>query len=270
MPWRARPRSSVRASPGLASRSTLLTIAPATLTPLPLEQRRVEDDLVDRAPDAALRDDDGGRAEHPGDGRVRQPDDRPDAGVTGAFDEQDVAFGGEGRVGGADPGRQVLDDLALDVGLGEAPRDVDRAHLLERLAQAEDLLHEHGILVGGHAVLDDRPLADRLQEGRRQPAPLEPVEDAEADRGLAAVLPGRGEIDMSHAPPGPRSAPPLGRRSGVAGGLALDEGDRVAQAGERLGLDGVGLEERPEALHDVRDRLRKTDASATKNCGSLL
>ena len=33
MPWRASPRSSVRARPGLASRSTLLTIAPATLTP---------------------------------------------------------------------------------------------------------------------------------------------------------------------------------------------------------------------------------------------
>ena len=33
MPWRARPRSSVRARSGFASRSTLLTIAPATCTP---------------------------------------------------------------------------------------------------------------------------------------------------------------------------------------------------------------------------------------------
>ena len=34
---------------------------------------------------------------------------------------------------------EVLHDLAVDVRLGEAARDVDRAHLRERLAQAEHL-----------------------------------------------------------------------------------------------------------------------------------
>ena len=58
---------------------------------VPLEQRGVEHDLVDRAADAALGDDDGGRTEHRRDGRVREVDDGADAGVAGALDQQDVA-----------------------------------------------------------------------------------------------------------------------------------------------------------------------------------
>ena len=58
--------------------------------------------------------------------------------MAGALDEQHVALGGERGVGLADPGRQVLDDLAVDVGLGEPARDVDRAHPRERLGQVED------------------------------------------------------------------------------------------------------------------------------------
>ncbi len=167
------------------------------LDAVPLEQRGVEHDLVDRPPDAALRHDDRRRAEHRRHGRVREADDGPDPGVPGALDEQDVAIG-EGRVGLADAGRQVGHDVALDVGLGEPARDVDRAHLPERLAQPEDLLHEHGVLVGGHPVLDDRALADGLQEAGRQVPPLEPVEHAQADRGLAPVLAGGREIDVAH------------------------------------------------------------------------
>ena len=75
---------------------------------------------------------------------------------------------------------------------------MDRAHLGEWLVQPEDLLHQDGVLVGRDAILDDRPLADRLQEAGGQAATLEAVEDTEADRGLAPVLPGRGEIDMPH------------------------------------------------------------------------
>src|SRR5436189_3482425 len=44
---------------------------------------------------------------------------------------------------------------------------------------------------------------------------------------------------------------PSARGLWAAGGLTLDELDRVAQARKRLGLDRVGLEIRPEALHDV-------------------
>ncbi len=103
MPWRARPRSRVRASPGLASRSTLLTIAPATLTPWRSNSAALRTISSIGRPDAALGDDDRRRPEHRRDGRVRQPDDRADPGVAGPLDEQDVAVRGERRVGGADP-----------------------------------------------------------------------------------------------------------------------------------------------------------------------
>ena len=163
-----------------------------------LEQRGVEHDLVDRPSDAALGHDDRRRTEQTSDDRVGQPDDGPDTGVAGAFDEQDVALGREGRVGGPDARRQVLDDLALDVRLGEAARDVDRAHLGQRLAQTEDVAHQDRVLIGRDAVLDDRALADGLQEAARQSPAEEAVHDPEADRGLAPVLARRGQIDVSH------------------------------------------------------------------------
>src|SRR3954452_1907384 len=44
---------------------------------------------------------------------------------------------------------------------------------------------------------------------------------------------------------------------GASGGLALDEGDRIAQACERLGLDALGFEMGSEAFHDVRDEAQE-------------
>ena len=75
MPWRARPCSRVRARPGFASRSTLFTMAPGDVHALALEERGVEDDLVDRPADAALGHDDRRRPEHRGDRGVGQADD---------------------------------------------------------------------------------------------------------------------------------------------------------------------------------------------------
>src|SRR6187402_3112499 len=43
----------------------------------------------------------------------------------------------------------------------------------------------------------------------------------------------------------------------AAGGLALDELDRVAQPSESLGLDRVRLQVRPEPLHDVGDEAQE-------------
>ena len=252
----------VRASPGFASRSTLLTIAPATLDPVALEQRGVEHDLVDRPADAALGDDDGRRAEQRRDRRVREPDDRADPGVAGPLDEQDVAIDERG-VGRPDARRQVLDDVALDVGLGEAARDVDRAHLAERLAQAEDLLHEDRVLVGRDAVLDDRALPDRLQEARRQAAPQEPVEDAEADRGLAPVLPGRGEVDVAHRR---RRGSQLRARAVLRSMSWIASRSRPSVSASTASGSRYG----PRRSMMSATRLRKTLASATKNCGSLL
>ena len=62
IPWRARPRRSVSSIPGCSSTRTLFTIAPATGTPCAREVRRVEHDLVDRPPDAALGHDHRRRA----------------------------------------------------------------------------------------------------------------------------------------------------------------------------------------------------------------
>ena len=162
------------------------------------EQGGVEDDLVDRPADAALRDDDRRRPEHRCDDGVREPDHRPDPGMARPLDEQDVALGREGGMGVQDPLRQVRHHTTFDVGLGEPPWDVDRTHPGDGLAEVEDALHEDGVLVGRDAFLDDGSLADRLHESRGQSSTLEAVHHAQADRGLAAVLTGRGEIDVTH------------------------------------------------------------------------
>ena len=166
MPRRARPCSSVRARPGFASRSTLFTIAPATCTPWRSKSAAFStissigrptppsDTITAGAPIIAAT------------AAFERPMTAPDARVPRPLDEQDVPVSRERRVGRPDPLAEVLDDPALDVGLGEAARDVDRAHLPERLGEVEDALHEDRVLVGGHAVLDDRPLPDRLDERR--------------------------------------------------------------------------------------------------------
>ena len=247
----------------------MLTIAPATWTPWRSKSDGVEHDLVDRAADAALGDDDRRRPEHRRDHGVRELDDRPDAGVPGPLDQQDVAVAREGRVGGPDPGRQVLDEAAVDVRLGEAARDVDRAHLGERLGQAEDVAHQDGVLVGRDAVLDHRALADRLHEPGRQAAPQEPVEDAEADRGLAPVLAGGGEVDV------PQAHRPLGARRHRPGQLRLAVLRSISWIASRSRASvsastASGSRYGPRRSMMSATRPRKTLASATKNCGSLL
>ena len=96
MPWRARPsRRTSRAGWVRRRASTLLTTAPSDLDAVPREQRMVEHDLVDRPADAGLGDDDRAGPEHRRDVGVREADDRPDAGVPGALDQQHVAVRGE-------------------------------------------------------------------------------------------------------------------------------------------------------------------------------
>ena len=56
------------------------------------EERVVEDDLVDRPADAGLADDDCAGPEHRGDVGVGEVDDRPDAGMAGALDQEHVAI----------------------------------------------------------------------------------------------------------------------------------------------------------------------------------
>ena len=105
-----------------------------------------------------------GDPEHRGDAGIREVDDRPDPGMPGPLDQQDVAVRRERGMRGPDARAEVLDDLAVDERLGEPARDVDRAHLAERLGEVEHAAHEDRVLVGRDAVLDDGPLADRLHE----------------------------------------------------------------------------------------------------------
>ena len=170
---------------------------PGDVDALGPEERRVQDDLVDRAADAALADDDRRRPEHRRDRGVRKADHRPDAGMAGALDEEHVV-GLVGRPGLHHPSAEVLYDLAGDVRLGEAARDVDRAHHVVGLGQAERLVHEDRVLVCRLAVIDHRPLADRLHESGVEPAFEEPVEQTQGSRGLAPVLARGGEVELAH------------------------------------------------------------------------
>ena len=64
-----------------------------------LEVGRREVHGVDGAADAALGDDDDGRAEPRGDGRVRRPADAPDRGEADAVDDEELLARGDARRG---------------------------------------------------------------------------------------------------------------------------------------------------------------------------
>ena len=162
------------------------------------EQGGIQHDLVDRSADSTLGHDDGRRAEHRCDHGVRQADHGTDSGVACPLHEHDLTFRGKPLECRADASRQVLDDVAGDVRLGEAPRYVNRTHEGEWLGQVEDALHKDCVLIGRDAVLDDRSLADGLDESRRQAAREEAVHQPDRDRRLSAVLAGRREIQMTH------------------------------------------------------------------------
>jgi hypothetical protein len=183
--------------PGLGDHVDLVDDRPGDLDAVRPEQRRVEDDLVDGPADAALADDHRGRPQHPRDDRVRQPDDGPDPGVPRALDEQDLVVVVRG-VSRPELRPQVLHDIARDVRLREAARDVDGAHHRVRLGQAERLLHEDGVLVGRLAIFDHRPLTDRLEEPGPEPTADEAIEQPQRGRGLAPVLSGGGEVQLPH------------------------------------------------------------------------
>ncbi len=95
-------------------------------------------------------------------------------------------------------GGEILHDLAADEGLGEATRDVHRAHVLERRVQPEEVAHEDGVLVGGHLLDQGVALTDRLGEGGRVAAVDQLGEQTEGERRLAVIAAGGREIDLAH------------------------------------------------------------------------
>jgi hypothetical protein len=119
--------------------------------------------------------------------------------VAGALDEHDLTARGDGVDGSVDTGAQVLDDVTADERLREPSRDVDRAHELEGIAQAERRAHEDGVLVG-RRVADERvALAHGLDEGRVQPTLDEGGEETQREGRLAAIHARGREVDLPHA-----------------------------------------------------------------------
>jgi hypothetical protein len=189
-----------------------------------LEERGVQDDLVDRSSHAALAHDHRGRAQQARHDRVREPDHRADPGVARPLDEHELLRVGEDRVRAPDPGPEVLDDLAGDVCLREAARNVDRAHDVVRVGEAEDRLHEHGVLVRRDpALVGDGALADGLREAGPEALLDEGVDKAERGRRLPAILARGGEVQVAHTAAARRDG--YGRVGTVANGLA-----RIASA----------------------------------------
>ena len=224
----------------------MFTIAPATCTPCFANSDAFSTISSIGRPDAALADDDRRRPEARRHDRVRQPDDRPDACVPRALDEQHVMVGERGVRRAIRAPRSSTTSPAMYAFV--KPRGMctglsDRV----RLRQPEGRAHQDGVLVGRLAVVDDGSLADGLHEPGVEPAPHEPLEQPEGGRGLAAVLAGRREVQLRTASShvagrqrrvrGARStrqtrALALVRRSirsGARGRLALDQRDAVAQ-----------------------------------------
>ena len=147
---------------------------------------------------------------------------------------------------------EVLDDLAGDVRLREAARDVDRAHDRSTARGRPNVVaHQDGVLVGRLAVVDDGPLADRLHEpgsgaraaGSRRTARARPWSCRGSGRSR------RGRAGASGAGARPRRPRGYVRAVVLRSISATPSRERVT----RLGVDRVGLEVRPEPLHDVGD-----------------
>src|SRR5206468_4408728 len=138
--------------------------------------------------------------------------------------------------------------------------------------QVEHIAHEDGVLVGRHAVLDDRPLPDGLQERGREATREAAVEKAETDGRLATVHARRREVDLAHRSPAPAGSGWLrgGERSRQVRAVVLRSICWTAS----LRRETVSVSTPSGSRYGERrsmtsaTRPRKTEASATKNCGS--
>jgi hypothetical protein len=133
---------------------------------LALEQRVVQHDLVDGAPDASLADDDHRRVQQLRHACVGQPDDGAHPGVPRPLHQHHVAVRCHALVRIQHLGRKVLADAAHDVVGGEVAGQRDRAHIVQRIAQVEDRLHQDRVLVRARPIHHDVALADGLEEAQ--------------------------------------------------------------------------------------------------------
>ena len=172
------------------------------------EVGQVHVDGIQRAADAAARDEDDLRAEQLADRGVGQSDHAAHAGMARAFGDDDAPVG-EVFQGAVDfQGEGAGEPRAMprvEIGAGEVPGEPHRRQLGQRqvrqLGEFADQLH---VLVHHDALgVADQLLADRLEiaDFARLQVLAELRDDAEAGNRLAGVLAEAGEVDYyrSHA-----------------------------------------------------------------------
>ena len=187
---------------GLGEEVDLVDDRPGDLDARPLEERLVEHDLVDRPADTAFGDDDRRRPEHGRDVGIREVDDgaRPRR----ARSPRSGACRGPRRTRrarrGCAPARSSttlpsmwawVNPRGMWTGLIRASGSGRSKTVLMRTASSS---------AGTPSSMTVR-WPTGLQKPGREAAPPEAVEDPEADRGLAAVLAGRGEVEVAHHRP---------------------------------------------------------------------
>ena len=111
-----------------------------------------------------LVDEDHLAAEQLRDARIREIENGADAGVAGAFDDDEILFPRRAVEGVLDAADEEFVVLVLDVAPREIRLDGDRAHRLERRLHAESLIDQHGVFVDALPIDFDEALPDRLDE----------------------------------------------------------------------------------------------------------
>ncbi len=160
-----------------------------------LEEGLVEGDFVDGFADAALGDDHDFGAEEFGDAGVGEVKDGADAGVAGAFAEDEVLFPGDAVEGEADALDEGIVVGGFEVAAGEIGFDRDGAHVDEGAIELVDVVHEDGVLVDFVFIDFDEALADRFDVADAGVVFLEGGEEAQGGGGFAVVLAGGGDED---------------------------------------------------------------------------
>ncbi len=226
--------------------------------PMPLEQRVVEHDLVDRPAHAALADDHHRRLQHLRHPRVGEADDRAHPGMARPLDQDHVLVLRQPRRGPGHGRGQVVGDAAHHVVGGEVARQGHRAHVVQRIGQVEDLLHQHRILVGARAVDHQVALPDRLEEAEPMPVGRDQRRQPQRDGGLSPVLAGGGQEDAAR----PAHSRAFDRRSI----RSRPSRSRCTSSGSSCS----GSRCSPSRSIMSAAMASRISASAMKNCGSLL
>ena len=177
--------------------------------------------------------------------------------MAGALDDDQVLAPRHALVGGGHLRAKVVADAPIDVVGREVARQGDRAHVVERVGEVEDLLHQDRVLVGTDPLHEQRPLADGLHEAQRVTRVAERGDQPKARGRLAAVLARGGQEDAARHP----RAAVLRRPTSSTASRSRVTRSRVQH---------VRREVLPSRSIMSAAMASSTSASAMKNCGSLL